>query len=157
MRRRGGALADCAARLGVLAAGRTRAADVGKLGEFGAAIGAARRVNGDLALFRRGGVDGERAPLAAKRNVAVEHALCTATRDARHSVRDILEKRVLDASDVLALARALEESGSKAFAEEAAERLMADAGAALERAGLDERSAARLRRLADEFVQMPDE
>jgi len=155
--RRGGALADCAARLGVLAAGGTCAANVGKLGEFGAAIGAARRVNGDLAPFRRGGGDWERGPLAAKRNLAVRHALCTATCDARRSIQDICKKRVLDASDVLALAQALEENGSKAFAEEAVERLMNDAGAALARAGLDERSAARLRRLAGEFIQVPDE
>ena len=78
---------------------------MGNLGEFGVAIGAARRVSGDLAV----------------------------------------------------LARMPEETGSRPFAEEAGDRLLADADAALSRTRLSGDATARLRRFAGEFVRTPAE
>ena len=157
--RRDGALAGCAARLGALAAGGTRTASAADLAEFGARVGAARRVNSDLALFWGNGTDdgGKKGRLGAGRNLPVQHAVENATPGVQRAVRDFCDRGALDAPDLAALARMLEESGSKAFAEAEVERLLADAAAALSRTGVDEDGAARLRRLAREIARTPAE
>ena len=66
-----------------------------------------------------------------------------------------VEKQAWAAQDVAALARMLEGSGSKEFTEKTIDRLLADAGAALSRAGLGENAIARLLRLAREIVRTP--
>ena len=57
-----------------------------------------------------------------------------------------------DASGIASLARILEESGSRAFVEEAARQLLAEADKALSATGLDENGTARLRSAARAIV-----
>ena len=152
--RREGALAGCAARLGGLAVNETQSAD---LSAFGAGVGAAQRLSGDLDLFWGDSADGgrERIHLAARRTMPVEHALASGTPDIQRGVHTICEKQAPAARDIAALARMLENSGSKEFTEKTIDRLLADAGTALSRAGLGENAIARLLRLAREIVGVP--
>ena len=152
--RREGALAGCAARLGGLAMREAHSAD---LAAFGAGVGAAQRLSGDLDLFWGDDADSgrERTRLATKRSMPVEHALANGTPDIRRGVRTVCEKQAPAAQDVAALARMLEDSGSKEFTEKTIDRLLADAGAALSRAELGENAVARLLRLAREIAGTP--
>lgn len=154
--RREGALTGCAARLGGLALSDTHSAD---LFAFGVGVGAAQRLSGDLDVFWGHGAGGgrERTRLAAKRSMPVEHALASGTPDIRRAVCTVCQKQALAPEDIAALTRMLEDSGSKKFTETTIARLLADAGAALSRAGLGENVVARLLRLAREVVGTPVE
>ncbi|MBM3956564.1 MAG: polyprenyl synthetase family protein [Gemmatimonadetes bacterium] len=155
--RRDGVLTECAARLGAVAAGRAGAAGVANMAEYGSYVGSARRLRADLALFwgRDEGspYEGVRSP--ARPSLPVEYALENAGPDVRRAIGDVCAKRTPAPADGRMLARMLEEAGSRAFAEAAAERLLNDAGAALERTELDPAAKERLRQLAGEIAEAP--
>lgn len=133
VRRKSGALAGCSAQVGGLAAGAD-ARIAGALREWGEALGMARQIRSDIADLRGSQGDGftPSTVLNKKKNLPVIHALQHADTATKRELGGIYMKRVLEPADAGRIIEILDSTGSQAYAEGEADRLVTEAGLALE-------------------------
>ena len=156
--RRSGALMGCAARLGAFSAGEGGDRAVIPLEQFGTQLGLAGHIISDHTLiWGRGGRDqAQQGRLASKKkNLPVVHALSSGEPAMKRRIGELYMKRILDTTDIEALAGLLDAAGSEQFTLAAVEQTRARAEDALLSAGLDEAAVGRLRAALDELAPAP--
>ncbi len=119
--RRHGALYGAAAKLGGIAACANDKV-LGGFEDFGTALGTAHNFNIDLkAMWPNTGMERnevQRGRIQSKnKSLAVAHAIENGSPSTRRRIGEIFMKRLLDPSDINELAKILESTGSKSFAE----------------------------------------
>lgn len=144
-------LLSVCARLGALVGGSTNAA-LDAYAQFGESLGLAFQAHDDLLGIWGQEEQTGKSPrsdlLSGKKSLPVLYAL---SRKGEFSKR--WKNGKVDAGELVELARLLEREGAKAYTEDQAARLTAEALAALEDAQPDAQAGAALQELANELVQ----
>ena len=138
--RRHGALYGAAAKLGGIAACANDKV-LGGFEHFGTALGTAHYLNIDLkAMWPKTGMERnevQRGRIQSKiKSLAVAHAIENGSPSTRRRLGEIFMKRLLDPSDINELAKILESTDSKSFAESRVDDAIHKGIAALEVTGL---------------------
>ena len=130
VRRKAGALAGCAAGIGALAAGAAPET-AGALREWGEQLGMARQIRADVADFWGARGDGFTSSnvLNKKKSLPLIHALQTADTATKRELGTIYMKRVLEPDDSRRVVAILDATGSRQYAEDRADALLAAADA----------------------------
>ncbi len=126
--RKAGALAGCAAQLGAASAG-ANATTSAAMQRWGANLGMAMQIYSDIADLWGSRGDGFTPSnvLNKKKNLPLIHGLETAPTSVKRELGGIYMKRVLEADDAKRVVAILTDSGSRAYAEEKAGALLAEA------------------------------
>ena len=137
---RHGALYGAAAKLGGIAACANDKV-LGGFENFGTALGTAHYLNIDLkAMWPKTGMERNEVQRgriqSKKKSLAIAHAIENGSPSTRRRLGEIFMKRLLDPSDITELAKILESTDSKSFAESRVDDLVHKGIAALEVTGL---------------------
>lgn len=138
--RRHGALYGAAAKLGGIAACANDKI-LGGFKDFGTAIGTAHNLNIDLkTMWPKTGMERnevQRGRIQSKnKSLAIAHAIENGSPSTRRRIGEIFMKRLLDPSDIDELAKILESTDSKSFAESRVDDVIRKGITALEATGL---------------------